>query len=253
MNTKLLWTSGWDSTFRLVQLSRMEGDVTPVYVKGDNRHSESIEIEHMNTLLDLLKKHPETKANLLPLEIIDKKDIPLDEEITESYYNLRKIAAVGTQYEWLARYAKLNPGIELGAIMPDGEYSGIRYIINTYGSYDKTETGSYVLSKSCTYKDCINVFGNFSFPLAFTTENEMKKIVEELGYEDIMSHIWFCHHPIKGETCGLCRPCEQKIEGHMEYLVTADAMKRYRFQKKLCKAFGKKIGKKIAHVIYRGL
>ena len=40
---KLLWTSGWDSTYRLVELSRMDVTVQPIY--GCDRKRDSMEIE----------------------------------------------------------------------------------------------------------------------------------------------------------------------------------------------------------------
>ena len=40
---KLLWTGGWDSTYRLVELSRMDVTVQPIY--GCDGKRDSMEIE----------------------------------------------------------------------------------------------------------------------------------------------------------------------------------------------------------------
>ena len=143
---EVFWTGGWDSTFRMVQLSRQDLVIQPVYIGGDNRPSERIELATMNTISALLTQHQGTKAKILPLKIVQKEDIPPNAEITEAFYEIRKSIPIGTQYEYLARYAKLNPYVEIGPECPDGEYSGIVEAINAYG--ELIEFGdSWVLNK----------------------------------------------------------------------------------------------------------
>ena len=79
-HVNILWTGGWDSTFRLCQLSRMDGvEVQPVYfcVQGySDRTNWKKEIEAQNTLLPLLRQKEETKAHILdPVRLTDK-DLP---------------------------------------------------------------------------------------------------------------------------------------------------------------------------------
>ena len=112
------------------------------------------------------------------LEIINKQDIPANQEITKSYQNIRREIRIGTQYDWLARYAAICPGVELGAILPDGEFSGVRETINKYGGL-VPDGDSYVLDKKAATIDCLNVFGNFSYPLVFTKETEMVEYIKE--------------------------------------------------------------------------
>ena len=47
----LLWTSGWDSTYRLVELSRMDVRVQPIYVTGMGRPSEQRELQAQKEIL----------------------------------------------------------------------------------------------------------------------------------------------------------------------------------------------------------
>ena len=252
MNKKVqvLWTGGWDSTFRIVQLSRMDGvEVQGVYIAGDGRHSENYEIRAINNVIEALNKKQETKALIFPLKIVDKKDIPVNEKITEAYKRLRAEMKIGTQYDWLARYAFENPGVELGAILPDGEFSGVRETINRYaGLVQNGDT--YKLDKEKATEDCLLVFGNFSYPMVYTKETEMVQMIKQWSYEDVMNLVWFCHRPYKGRPCGICRPCEQKMEGNMEFLLPDDAKRRYKIMKKMTGAFGNK-GRTLLYKMYR--
>ena len=69
-NISIFWTGGYDSTFRVVQLSRCEITIQPIYL-SDNRKSEKNELMAIEEITSMLKKHPQTKANFLPLKIVD--------------------------------------------------------------------------------------------------------------------------------------------------------------------------------------
>ena len=58
----LLWTSGWDSTYRLVELSRMDVRVQPIYVTGMGRPSEQRELQAQKEILEALAQKKETIA-----------------------------------------------------------------------------------------------------------------------------------------------------------------------------------------------
>ena len=245
-----MWTGGWDSSFRVIQLSRVNGvSIQGIYISGDGRGSEEKEINAINTIIEMLNIRKETRAELRPLQIIDKKDIPVNKDISDAYDRIRKEIKIGTQYDWLARFANINQGVELGAVLPDGEFSGVRETIERYGGFTK-DGDTYKLDIAKATDDCKKIFGNFEFPLAFTKETAMVEIIKEWGYEDIMSHIWFCHTPYKGRVCGVCRPCEQKMEGNMDFLLPKDAQKRYKKTKVLKSLFGEK-GRNIMYRLYR--
>lgn len=48
---KILWTGGWDSTFRIVELSRKEVTICPLYVIDNDRKSKNFEIKAMNKII----------------------------------------------------------------------------------------------------------------------------------------------------------------------------------------------------------
>ena len=78
----------------------------------------------------------------------------------------------------------------------------------------------------------------------------MVEMIKRLGYEDMMGHIWFCHTPYKGRVCGICRPCEQKMECNMEFLIPRDAQTRYKMMKASKCLFGEK-GRDLLYKVYR--
>lgn len=70
---EIFWTGGFDSTFRVVQLSRYPIMLQPVYITGiasDVRKNEYYELRAIKQITALLKEKPETKAEILPLKIV---------------------------------------------------------------------------------------------------------------------------------------------------------------------------------------
>lgn len=215
---KLLWTGGWDSTYRLVELSRKNLTVQPVYVIGDNRVSEKYEIKSMNIILELLREKADTKATLLPIMFIDKKSIPPNNDITNAYTKIRKESNLGTQHEWLARLSYLYKGIELGTEKAPLEVSNILRAITMFGKLVKnTERDGFILDPQSSSSEGMLIFGNFVFPIIDKDGSEMLSNISEWGYQDVMKYVWVCHSPIKGEPCGFCHPCELKIETGMDF------------------------------------
>lgn len=227
-NVKIFYTGGFDSTFRILQLSRQKVIIQPFYVIDKNRKSLSLELERMHKIIKSLEERKDTYAKFSDITIVEKDEIPHDETITKAFNFLQNNIRIGGQYEWLGRLAKLHPGIELGIEKTNGEYSGCSFAIEKYGQL-KEEDGNWILNKECSSNELSLVFGNFSFPIYYLTEVEMVNWIKKYEYEDIMSLIWFCHHPINNQPCGICRPCQQKMECGMEFLVQPKAKKRYKF------------------------
>jgi 7-cyano-7-deazaguanine synthase len=87
----------------------------------------------------------------------------------------------------------------------------------------------------------IRLFGKFSLPIIELTENNMLDNIVSWGYKDVMKLIWFCHNPINNsEVCGFCRPCQQKMESGMEWLLPKKAQKRYKYRKLISKICGER-------------
>lgn len=229
----ILWTGGWDSTFRILDLAEKGIIIQPYYI-SDNRKSESFELNAIGEISARLNELQSTKSLIMPLKILKSSEIPEDREITDSYNILRDQVFMGSQYDWLARFAKCYPGFELCIHKDDTAFN----VIKTFGNVLKTQnevSSFYILDKSKSTEDLIKVFGNFHFPILDYSKLDMKRIAENKGYESIMDRTWFCHSPINNEPCGICNPCKYAIEEGMDFRFSVKALKRYKFDKKINK------------------
>src|SRR5687768_2173151 len=97
---KLLWTGGWDSTFRLLDLLLVKKRaVQPYYIISRSRQSCEMEIKTMEKIRNLIfKKNPETRKMLLPLITKERNSIAISKDITEKYNQLFSITYLGDQY-----------------------------------------------------------------------------------------------------------------------------------------------------------
>lgn len=249
---KILWTGGWDSTYRIVELSRQDKVVEPIYIYGDQRTSEKKEINAMKEILFQIKKRRETRANFKPIRFVSKDSIPSNSEITNAFNRISKETNLGSQHEWLARLAFINPGLEIGTEFAPLEVSNILTAINKYGNliFDESQN-TYILDKDSSSNDGLFVLGNFSFPIIKMTGKQMRENIESWGYQDIMKKVWVCHTPILGKPCGVCHPCKLKIETGMKFLMPPKAINRYKnrdkepfktiynIEKRICRSFTK--------------
>ena len=176
----ILWTGGWDSTYRIVQLSHMDVNVQPIYVVDQDRASVKYELSAMKKILNLLKNSVDTKAHFKSLVVINRDDIPSDNEISNAYMHIKESVKIGSQYEWLACLALQYLGIEMGIEKPSGEYNGCVAAIEKLGKFKKVDD-SFVVDQSASSLDCNKLFGNFSFPIVDITETEMVDNIRRWG------------------------------------------------------------------------
>lgn len=240
----VLWTGGWDSTFRIIELSRQKVLVQPIYVIDSNRKSVPYELCAMDKILQILTQKKETVATFLPILKIELNDIPANKEITEAYKIIYAKTNLGAQHEWLARLAVRYPGIELGTEAGSTSSSRILKAINLFGVLENND-GCIALNREKSTKEGLLVLGNVSFPIIDKTEQDMKKLIEQWKYEDVMKNIWFCHNPLNGKPCGICHPCQVKLASSMEFLLPEKAVKRGKRYKILENCLGERIAKKI--------
>lgn len=226
----ILWTGGWDSTYRMVELSQMDVDIIPIYIIDTTRPSRDIERKTMEKLRTELCNDSRTIAKIEPVIEIKISDLPESKAIADAYQRIQKEIRLGTQYEFLARLALKYPGIEIGIEKPNGEFSGCYEAINHYGRLIY-ENGVFQIDKSNSSKDLVEIFGNVTFPIIDKTEIDMLSNIKKWDYVNLMKGIHFCHKPRHNEPCGACRPCQQKMECGMEFLLPPKAQFRYRVYK----------------------
>ena len=205
----ILWTGGWDSTYRMVELARKDVTVQPFYVLNPARRSNEKEVEAMARITEILNDDVRFSAKILPAKVVRIEDIPPNDEVTKAFNELAEKVELGPQYEWLGRLSRIIPDIELCIEKaPEGRLV----------SRDVILEGSEAAAK---------LFGWFRLPIFDITEQEMVANIKAWGCEDIMKNIWFCNHPLySGEPCGMCHPCCIKISSGMDFLLPASAIAR---------------------------
>ena len=208
----LLWTGGWDSTFRLCDLVLVRGvEVQPHYIIDPKRGSLAKELQTMQSIRAVIRNRSSDPGVLRPTLFTELGDISPQPEITSQYNNLYKLGHLGVQYEWLARYTleyglsgKIELGIQAGARMDAilGKH------IETVTHYVKGAGPVYRLRADTPNKD-MHFFRHYIFPIIRTPKLEMQRRAEDNGFDDIMETTWFCLAPPRpGVVCGMCNPCK---------------------------------------------
>ena len=227
---EIFWTGGYDSTFRVVQLSRFAIRIQPYYV-SDNRKSEPNELNAIRSITDLLKNHKNTKCVFEDLIIVKTTDRVENTEITNAWRELRKRDYLGSQYDWLGGFATEHKGIELSIHKDDKAI----LFINKYGALTRIRDqviGDYwIIDEKVSDPYIIALFKNYHLPLADFTKLKMKELYLVDGYADIINMTWFCYNPIKGKPCGHCNPCMYTIEEGMKERFTMKALFKYHIKK----------------------
>jgi len=223
----LLWTGGWDSTFRLLTLLLVERRVVQSYYIVDRpRHRPGVPAEQqaMARIRDLIaRRDPDAASRLLPTIECAVDAIPADPKFTAHYEGCLKAGFIGGQYEWLARYCAAHgmDAMEL-AIHRDDK---ARELLS--GLIDSSRTR---LDDRHRGDSRYELFRCFRFPLFDTTKRDMQARAREAGFDEIMSLTWFCHRPRKGQPCGRCNPCIYTIEEGLGERVPLAGRIRYRLR-----------------------
>ncbi|WP_282043983.1 hypothetical protein [Winogradskyella flava] len=205
----VLWTGGWDSTFRVIELFNRGIQLQPIYIKDSSRGSMEKEIETISLLTDLIQERfKESKGKILPVKLIDRKDIKSDLYLKMMYKSIKRNQSIGTQYKWLSYLSKDYEGLEIGFHKKDRDRMlkphELKEII------DETNGKNWIVDPKKTSFIKAQLFKNFRFPLVYISKLEMKDYAEQKGFLDIMLNTWFCHRS-EEKPCGECAPCKQYV------------------------------------------
>ena len=212
--TDLLWTGGWDSTFRLLQLLLVLGvKVQPYYIIDKARRSTDVEIRTIKVIKEqLFAKYPQTRELLLETKFTKVSDLRPNPELTAVFERLLKHKYIGSQYEWLARFCSENEieGMELSIHRDDKAHE----LLEPFVQQVQTELGTcYKLNKELYGSEEYKLFRYFKFPLFDLSKRNMQNVAKNHGFEDLMNLTWFCHAPrANSQPCGVCNPCIYTIE-----------------------------------------
>lgn|SRR5690606_18517781 len=239
----ILWTGGWDSTFRVIQLSKLNVIIQPYYLLC-GRNSEQYELGAISKISELIRKRSSTVAILQDVITANINESDAHRDISDSYNAMLSVRKFGIQYDWLARLAREVNGLELSIHQDDKAVS----VINEFGKVIKVHHADigdfFILDPATSTQDAQKVFGNFRLPLLEYTKVRMKEEAMAGGFMDVMDLTWFCYFPINNEPCGVCNPCIYTIDEGLDYRFNKAALKRYRVRKtrELLRSIAGKVG-----------
>ena len=212
--TKLLWTGGWDSTFRLLQLLLLERRaVVPYYLIDADRASTGAEMKAMKDIKTrLFRECPGTRGLLHRVEYMEVGDIEPDSEITAAFRAVVEKGHLGSQYDWLARFCRQQGlgDIELCIHRDDKAHRVLESFVLERCVEGRT---TYTLDISRAPPQECSLFRYFRFPLFHVSKLEMAAAARTQDWSRFLNMTWFCHHPTaRHKPCGTCQPCLYTIE-----------------------------------------
>jgi hypothetical protein len=252
----LLWTGGWDSTFRLIDLVLRRGRaVAPHYLVNPDRPGTVQELRAMREIRKQIdRRRREAGELILPTKVVLLDSIAPNAAISEKFSRLRSRSYLGVQYDWFARFTAQDKitNLELCIHADDRAEAFVR----DHVEHEISEDGEAGWRLRSEYgSDDLGIFANFRFPLLNLTKSEMRRASEADGFQEIMALTWFCHTPIDGCPCGVCNPCRYTIAEGMSDRLPARALLRNRFapQYRAAKRIGSFIDRKIERLAKRFL
>lgn len=222
----VLWTGGLDSTYLVFKLCKLGGmEIQPYYILDEERKSVNKELTAISKITNRILRSPDFSSKLNDIIIIRKAEIMQDSEITSSWKELHKECVLGSQYDFLARFAKQMGDIKLmvGVLWHDngraqksilGKVELIEENIGTFSVYSVKKNPNGDINSYRLYE-------NILFPVCMRhieKVDEWEELTSE-GYEDIANMTWFCHRPIMGMPCGHCNPCKDALHEGMAFRV----------------------------------
>lgn len=213
----VLWTGGWDSTFRVLMLSLAEGQrVAPHYLVDPGRRSTLHEVR----AIESIREHANARGadidlpNVRPVEAI-----PISARAETCHQQLVDRFGIGPQYLWLSEYARTKglDRLELCIHVDDKAYAAIE----TPADEDVRQAADFV-------------FRLFEFPLLHVSKREMAEQARASGFYDLMECTWFCHLPTRsGQPCGFCSPCRWTAGEGLSHRLTRIARARGLLEERL--------------------
>lgn len=230
---QVLWTGGWDSTFRLLQLLIvLEKRVQPWYVIDPGRESLAYELRAMQNIRKKFSEgYAHLRENLLPTRFIELQSIPLNGDVLDSINRIRETRRLGHQYDWLSGLAVFYKLTGLEISLEKGGEGIFNFLREKFIFVEDHGYTYFMIDPKFKDSDEYAVFGNFRFPIIEITKPEMEQVASENGFIEILNTSWYCHHPRRnGKPCGVCIPCMGAVEAGMKHRLPVSGRFRYVFR-----------------------
>lgn len=205
----LLWTAGWDSTFRLLDLTVRQGRrVQPFYIVDEGRRSTALEQATSERIKTAIADRfgPEVRGLVLDTITTPKSASSPSPEVTAAFMRLREKWSIGTQNEWLPVFAERQGLVDLELSTHVGDQVQTALAGNAVLDGD-----AFVVVPAPSDPD-LALFRHFRFPLFEMTKLDMGKAAGAAGFAPLLELTVFCHTPDRqGRPCGLCAPCSTTL------------------------------------------
>lgn len=214
---KVLWTGGWDSTFRILYIVLVEKrKVQTYYIIDPFRWSLVQEFKAMaNIKRALRQRYPELSGLLLPTLYFDKTDVVKNEYLSTCFDAIKE--RLGGQYEWLSTWADQFSLSDIELVIESSDsVVGCRSVISNY--LCKDENGYCVVDAKFKGTPAYELFHYFLFAITDISKVDMKRIALKHDFYDILELSWFCHRPTYfSKPCGTCNPCKNTYAKGLGY------------------------------------
>ncbi len=210
---EILWTGGFDSTFRVLQALIVDGlCVRPHYVIDPRRRTTEREQQACRLVRrTLASERPEVARRLLPTVVTHLDEIDVDDTVERRFESLNRHLAIGAQSRWLAAYAR-HAGLDALELCWERTPSGESVLVPLLLENSVGTSGQRRLRERIDHFE-LELMRPFRFPLLELSKQDMHRTAAEHGFAGLLELTWFCHSPRKGRPCGLCIPCEYTYEG----------------------------------------
>jgi hypothetical protein len=225
----VLWTGGWDSTFRVLDLVLTHGRVVrPWYITDPERRTTRRELHAMAEIRRLTAAlDGPAAARILPLEERALCSVPDDPHLRAAAGEMRTRTELPAQYEWLAMFARAEGivGLELGVEDRAGTPAFAGVAVGRCAAPAPDDW--WFIEPDGTPADSFAILGSFRLPVLEMEKWEMEAIAHERGFADILEATWFCRWPtVLGRPCGFCVPCRGTRVGGLGRRVPAPTRTR---------------------------
>lgn len=207
---QLLWTGGWDSSFRLLQLLLVEQrPVQPIYIVNLDRRSLHQEMRTMASLRRQLRERMTDPSLMRPTQMVLQQEFPSRPDLEAVTAAIRAKTHVGHQYARFSGIAEVMgwDGVEMCMQAHEG---GV--ISDLHRLVFAEEVGGRL-----TDAPEARIFRHWRFPVLHISKSEMAAYAREHGFYDLLVQRWFCHQPVGGRACGRCIPCQRANRDGVEF------------------------------------
>ena len=208
----VMWTSGWDSTYRVADLVLVHGrTVQPWYVVDPDRRTAHTELDHIRRIRARLAAiDPSTVNRLRPTAVRRVSDIRPDPAFAAATQRVGAREPLTPQQQFLPLLVR-QEGVgrmELCSTADDhmaDAFATSRVRRNSAPAPDDW----WFLDAAGDDADALAVWGGYALPVLHVTKLEMAEAAGRAGFADVMELTWFCRWPTAfGHACGQCVPCQ---------------------------------------------